>query len=99
MTSYISHTSIDCADAYTLSAWWELVLGYAGDPEDPNEPGDEECLIMSADGSQQLLFLEVPEVKQVKNRIHFDLRPGDGTRDEELGRLTGLGAVVVADMR
>jgi hypothetical protein len=32
-------------------------------PDDPNEPGDEECMIYSADGRHRLLFIEVPEGK------------------------------------
>ncbi|HET7349393.1 MAG TPA: VOC family protein, partial [Marmoricola sp.] len=35
----------------------------------------------------------------VKNRLHLDLRPSAGTRDEELERLLGLGATQVADLR
>jgi hypothetical protein len=99
MTAYVSHTTVDCADAYTLSQWWQEVLDYAEDPDDPNEPGDEECMISSRDGRHRVLFIEVPEPKQVKNRIHFDLRPVEGTRDEELDRLIGLGAVVAGDLR
>jgi predicted enzyme related to lactoylglutathione lyase len=41
----------------------------------------------------------VPDAKQVKNRLHLDLRPADGTRDEELARLIAFGAGVVADRR
>jgi hypothetical protein len=44
-------------------------------------------------------MLEVPERKQAKNRIHFDLRPREGTRDEELARLVEHGATQVADLR
>ena len=44
------------------------------------------------DGRHRLLFIEVPDEKQVKNRIHFDLRPAEGTRDDELARLLALGA-------
>ena len=99
MTSYVSHTTVDCADAYTLSRWWQAVLDYREDPDDPNEPGHEECLISSADGRHRLLFIEVPDSKQVKNRIHLDLRPAQGTRDAELARLTELGAAVGADHR
>ena len=99
MTSYVSHTTVDCADAFTLSRWWQSVLDYREDADDPNEPGHEECLIMSADGRHRLLFIEVPDVKQVKNRIHLDLRPAEGTRDEEFARLTELGATVVSDLR
>ena len=99
MTSFISHTSVDCADAYELSRWWQAVLDYVEDPDDPNEPGHEECFIFSRDRTHRVLFIEVPESKQVKNRIHFDLRPVDGTRDAELARLIELGAAVVADRR
>jgi hypothetical protein len=99
VTSYISHTSVDCADAYALSRWWQSVLAYVEDPEDPIEPGNEECLIASPDGRHRLLFIEVPEPKAVKNRIHFDLRPADGTRDAELARLVELGATAVDDRR
>ena len=99
MTSYVSHTTVDCANAYALSRWWQAVLDYSEDPEDPNEPGHEECMIFSADRRHRLLFIEVPEPKQTKNRIHFDLRPVEDTRDVELARLTVLGAVVVDDRR
>ncbi|MFU8873838.1 VOC family protein [Micromonospora sp. SL4-19] len=99
MASFISHTSVDCADAYALSSWWRVVLDYTEDPDDPNEPGHEECMIASPDGHHRLLFIEVPERKQIKNRIHFDLRPREGTRDEELARLIGLGAMEVEDRR
>ncbi len=99
MTSYVSHTTVDCADAYALSRWWQDVLDYSEDPDDPNEPGHEECMILSRDGRHRLLFVEVTEPKQVKNRIHLDLRPVEGTRDVELARLTELGAVVVDDRR
>ena len=99
MTSYVSHTTVDCTDAYALSRWWQAVLAYSEDPDDPNEPGHEECMIYSADGRHRLLFIEVPDAKQTKNRIHFDLRPAHGTRDAELARLSDLGATVVADRR
>jgi predicted enzyme related to lactoylglutathione lyase len=99
MTSRIGNTTIDAGNAYTQSLWWSEILGMAQDPDDPNEPGHEECLIMSADGQQRLLFIEVPEGKQVKNRVHFDLRPTDRSRDEEIERVVGLGATVVDDRR
>jgi len=99
VTARISHTSFDATDAYAQSVFWGQVLGFAEDPHAPDEPGDEECMIFSPDGSQRILFIEVPEVKQVKNRLHLDLVPASGTRDEELVRLLGLGASTVADLR
>jgi hypothetical protein len=99
VTAFISHTTVDCADAYELSRWWQAVLDYVEDPADPNEPGHEECMIASRDGRHRLLFIEVPEPKQAKNRVHFDLRPADGPRDAELARLIEHGATTVDDRR
>jgi hypothetical protein len=99
MTAFIAHTTVDCADAYALSRWWQAVLDYTDDPADPNQPGHEECMIISRDRQHRVLFIEVPDVKQAKNRLHFDLRPVDGTRDAELMRLIELGATVVDDRR
>ncbi len=99
MTSAISHTSVDSRDACAQSRWWGEVLGFSEDPRDPNEPGHEECMIFSPDGRTRLLFIEVPEGKTVKNRLHLDLRPTDCTREQEVERLTGLGATVVGDHR
>lgn len=99
MTSRVSHTSIDCRDAYALSAWWKPVLGYVDLDDDPNRPGDEECMIRDPDSDHRLLFIEVPEAKTVKNRVHLDLRPRTGTRDEEVRRIHGLGAKPYVDHR
>lgn len=99
MTSYIAHTTVDCRNAYELSEWWKQVLGYVDVADDPNEPGHEECMILSPDTGHRVLFIEVPDVKRVKNRIHFDLRPTSGTRDEEVERVVGLGATVIDDQR
>jgi Glyoxalase-like domain len=99
VTCRISHTSVDSRDAFAQSVWWAEVLGMIEDPDDPNEPGDEECMILSPDRQIRLLFLDVPEGKSVKNRIHLDLRPIDRTRDEEVARVLSLGATQLADRR
>ena len=56
-------------------------------------------MIVSPDGTHRLLFIEVPEGKTVKNRLHLDLEPVEGSRDDELARLLAHGAVEVADHR
>jgi catechol 2,3-dioxygenase-like lactoylglutathione lyase family enzyme len=99
MTSRIRHTSFDAHDACAQSVWWSQVLGWTEDPDDPNLPEHEECLILSPDRSQNLLFIRVPDDKQVKNRLHLDLQPVDATREDEVARLVGLGAVQLADHR
>jgi hypothetical protein len=99
MVSYISHLTIDADDPYALSRWWSDVLDFHEDPDDPNLPEHEECMILSPDGATKLLFIAVPDEKVVKNRLHLDLRPADGVRDQELERLLALGATQVADLR
>lgn len=100
MTSLVSHTTIDCANAYELSQWWKQVLGYVDLDGDPNEPGHEECLILDSASGHRLLFIEVPDgPKTGKSRIHLDLRPREGTRDQEIERVRGLGATEIADHR
>ncbi len=99
MTSRISHVSVDCRDAFTLSAWWRDLLDYIEEPDDPNLPGQQECLILPRGAGTAVLFLQVPEAKAGKNRMHFDLRPTDRTRDEEVERVLSAGASFVADHR
>ncbi len=99
MTSRISHTTVDSRDAHAQSVWWAQVLDMQDDPRDPNLPGHEECMIFSPDGRSRVLFIQVPEGKEVKNRLHFDLRPIDLSRDEEIERVLALGAIQVADHR
>jgi len=99
MTSRISHTSFDAIDAYAQSVFWSQVLDFTEDPDDPNLPGHEECLITSRDRSQLLLFITVPDGKKVKNRVHLDLRPADRTREQEVERVLALGASHLADHR
>jgi catechol 2,3-dioxygenase-like lactoylglutathione lyase family enzyme len=99
MVSRISHTSFDCRDAFAISTFWKGVLGYTDVPGDPNEPGHEECMIIGPAGEPRLLFIEVPEGKQVKNRVHLDLEPTDRARDDEIERVVALGATPLHDLR
>ena len=99
MTSFVSHTTIDCHDAYQLSEWWKPVLGYVDLDDDPNEPGHEECLIQDPESGHRLLFIEVPDAELPAKRIHFDLDPREGTRDDEIERVRGLGATELSDER
>jgi catechol 2,3-dioxygenase-like lactoylglutathione lyase family enzyme len=99
MACHIATTTVDSRNAFAQSLFWSAVLGFAEDADDPNKPEHEECLIQSPDGTQRILFIDVPEAKQIKNRIHFDLEPTDVTRDQELQRLFDLGATQVDDRR
>lgn len=96
MTSTIHNVTVDARDAYQQATWWAEVLGLSISEED--NPGDPECLVLLPSGIQYL-FIEVPEDKSVKNRMHICLQPSDVTRDEEVERLLGIGATVHEDHR
>jgi predicted enzyme related to lactoylglutathione lyase len=99
MVSRISHTTLDAANAYEQSLFWSAVLGWVENPADPNLPEHHECMIFSPDGSQRMLFIDVPESKQVKNRVHLDVQAVGATREEEVDRLLALGATLAEDHR
>ena len=99
MASRVSHTTIDCHDAYALSTWWKEVVAYRDIAGDPNEPGDEECMIADPVTGHRLLFIEVPDSELPAKRIHLDLVPVGRTRDDEVDRLMQLGASAVDDQR
>jgi catechol 2,3-dioxygenase-like lactoylglutathione lyase family enzyme len=99
MTARPRNITFDCADPYALVRFWSQVTGYGEDPDNGNEPGDPEGLLVGPDGQPNLLFVAVPEAKSVKNRVHLDLEPQDRTRDQEVERLLGVGATLVADLR
>src|SRR4051794_38198296 len=99
MTARIRSITFDCAAWEPLVEFWSAALAFAEDPDDPNRPGDPAGMVTSPAGDVSLLFIPVPEGKQVKNRVHLDLVPTDRTRDEEVERLVGLGASVADDFR
>jgi catechol 2,3-dioxygenase-like lactoylglutathione lyase family enzyme len=99
MTARVHNITFDCADPYKLAGFWSQVTGFQEDPEDPNRPEDQEAALIGPEGHPNLLFIRVPEAKTVKNRVHLDLMPTDRTREEEVTRLLGLGATLVADHR
>jgi Glyoxalase-like domain len=99
VSCFVSHTSVDCRNAFELSEWWKPVLGYVDLEDDPNLPGHEECMIQDPDSGHRVLFIEVLDAKQVKNRLHLDLRPRERSRDEEVAWLLAYGATEIADHR
>jgi two-component sensor histidine kinase len=75
-----------CADQITHPCGWRALCGassYWVSLPDGNQPSG-------------IFFREVADARQVKNRLHLDLNPGDGTLAAGLRRLTALGATVLA---
>ncbi|WP_197381990.1 VOC family protein [Mycolicibacterium mengxianglii] len=85
MSLRFTEVCVDATDVHSLGHWWAEVLGW---PSEVSEDGD--VLLRSPDGGPNWLFLEVPEGKTVKNRIHFDFTPDD--QRAEVDRLVALGA-------
>ncbi|MEU4772004.1 VOC family protein [Micromonospora sp. NPDC023644] len=94
----IHNISFDCHDTYALAGFWSAVLGYARHADDA--PGDPEAALLPPDGATPNVFFQrVPEARTVKNRVHVCLEPAGRTREQEVERVLGLGAVLVSDRR
>lgn len=96
MASVVVHVTFDCRDPYGLAQFWSAVTAHP--MADDDEPEDDEASVELPEGPI-LLFVRDPDGKTVKNRVHVDLRPVEGTRDAEVERILGLGASLVADRR
>ncbi|GIF13557.1 VOC family protein [Actinoplanes teichomyceticus] len=92
----IRHITIDAHDTLKLARFWAQVTGYrlADDCD-----AEEALLTSPLDGSPGMLFIAVPEPKSAKNRMHLDIQPPAGTRDEFVERMLRLGASVHEDHR
>ena len=100
MASRTSNFCIDARDPYAQVLWWAQVLDdfRIDDSDEAMTSDDDECWLAGPD-DRELIFLRVPEPKTVKNRMHLCLRPTDRGREEEVDRILGLGASLVADLR
>ena len=98
MVSEFRDITVDCADAHTLAWFWAQVLGWNVYSDD-----DPEVLVAPSfphvGTGPTMLFIPVPEGKTAKNRMHLDLAPTDGARDEEVDRVCALGARIAEDHR
>lgn len=86
MSLAFTEICIDADDVHALAGWWATVLGW---PYEPTDDGDV-VVRAPAGAGPDWLFIEVPEGKTVKNRLHLDFTPDD--QEAEVARLIGLGA-------
>jgi hypothetical protein len=84
----VAALSIDCADSGALSDFWGKALGR---PVSPGAvAGDTAVDAAGPDSGPRMLFHNVPEPRTGKNRLRLVLLTD--RYDEEIERLTGLGA-------
>jgi hypothetical protein len=91
----ISQVVIDSENPVELARWWAQALGWHVVWESSPDADEPEAAIAPDPDARTggWLFERVPESKTVKNRLHYDLRPENGSSQEaELERLLGLGA-------
>lgn len=108
--------TFDCADPGALAAFWAQALGYRLQEPPPGfdswgqaleafgvppERRNDASAVVDPDGvGPRVFFQRVPEGKQVKNRVHLDVRAAPGATgadrmallEAEAERLVGLGA-------
>jgi Glyoxalase-like domain len=104
MASKFTELAIDCAGPSGLARFWCSVLGYEVQNDDDGVVTIGSPLVPEGKNRRgpvppALTFARVPEGKTIKNRLHIDVNPTDREQDEEVARLVGLGATVVADNR
>jgi hypothetical protein len=93
MTLSLANITFDCQNATTLAHFWSEAIGRPVD--DGAEPYFSSIGFPAQPGQQAWLFLQVPESKSAKNRMHLDLTAED--RHGEVARLVALGATQVGE--
>lgn len=97
MSLNIAAITFDCANAADLARFWSAALDRELDPA-PDDQAEYFASMGVANpeaGRPAMMFIQVPEGKTAKNRVHLDLDASD--REAEVERLTGLGATVIHD--
>ena len=90
MSASLLAVVVDCSEPRRQADFWTEVLSY-----EVVERNVDEFLVRDPAGlAAPLYFMRVPEPKTEKNRLHLDLVT-DGLLDDEVNRLTGLGARLV----
>lgn len=102
--------AFDCHDADKLADFWAVALDYILQPPPDGfeswpafaeangiplpEPGAIGAVVDPDGVGPRVLFQRVPEGKEAKNRVHLDIRAGDG-RDAKVAELETLGGTVL----
>jgi hypothetical protein len=96
MGIHVHNITFDCGDARALAGFWSVITGWNVYFDDDPEVVVAPSFPYSGTG---MLFIPVPEGKTAKNRVHLDIAPETGTRDELVEVAVGAGATLLADHR
>jgi len=88
----LRHITLDCRDATALAAFWATALDRPVD--EGASPFFASIGMATRSRRPAWLFLQVPEPKQAKNRMHLDFSAADPQVEltDLVGRLVALGA-------
>jgi hypothetical protein len=81
---------VDCSDSRSQAIWWADTLGHQMSERNPGE-----YEVYDASGaSTPLYFMNVPEPKSSKNRLHLDITT-DGQLEDRVSQLVAAGATLI----
>ncbi|HZX08640.1 VOC family protein [Kribbella sp.] len=86
MSITLENITVDCTNAKDLATFWAAVLSTEVDAE----ANEFFATVNRAADGPTLMFLQVPEPRNGKNRLHLDLATADWST--EVDRLVALGA-------
>ncbi len=95
MAIRLAHVTFDCTDPASLAAFWAAALDRPVDAVDPAAAGFFATIDNDVADRPSWFFIQVPEARTAKNRMHVDLTTED--REVEVTRLIALGATRVSD--
>ena len=81
---------VDCRDSLSQANWWAAVLGHQVSERNAHEYEVSD----PSSGRTRLYFMNVPEPKTVKNRLHVDITT-DGSLEDGVARLVAMGGRLV----
>ncbi len=93
MSLHLLAVTFDCVNAAAIAEFWSSALGRPIDRDGDAAASEYFARIQGEASTPTLMFIQVPEAKTVKNRVHLDLHADDRTAEVE--RLVELGATIV----
>ena len=81
---------VDCRDSLSQADWWAAVLGHQVSERNAHEYE----VSAPSSGRTPLYFMNVPEPKTVKDRLHIDITT-DESLEDGVARLVAMGGTLV----